>query len=90
MATAGLMAAMLGAAAVPAVGAEARHEASPSYGNVRTIDRAELGPADEQQSVRGELAKSGSDSDTMLYAGLAISLCVLGALAVAAARSRRD
>ncbi|MGW5868716.1 DUF7927 domain-containing protein [Streptomyces sp. NPDC055239] len=38
----------------------------------------------------GELADTGSDSGTMLYAGLAISLSVLGALAVAAARSRRD
>ncbi|WP_237330220.1 hypothetical protein [Streptomyces sp. BA2] len=30
----------------------------------------------------------GGESDTMLYAGLAIALCALGALAVAAARSR--
>ncbi|GAA1939539.1 hypothetical protein GCM10009837_77150 [Streptomyces durmitorensis] len=37
-----------------------------------------------------QLADTGSDSDTMLYAGLAIALCALGALAVAAARSRRD
>ncbi|MEV0528561.1 hypothetical protein AB0I66_34570 [Streptomyces sp. NPDC050439] len=43
-----------------------------------------------REGPRGELAKAGSDSDTMLYAGLAISLCALGALAVAAARSRRD
>ncbi|WP_344520853.1 LAETG motif-containing sortase-dependent surface protein [Streptomyces rectiviolaceus] len=38
----------------------------------------------------GQLAETGSNSDTMLYAGLAIALCALGALAVAAARSRRD
>ncbi|MFG2501699.1 hypothetical protein ACGFSB_26245 [Streptomyces sp. NPDC048441] len=36
------------------------------------------------------LAETGSDSHTFLYAGLAVSLCVLGTLAVAAARSRRD
>ncbi|WP_367043235.1 hypothetical protein [Streptomyces sp. Je 1-332] len=35
------------------------------------------------------LAETGDESDTMLYAGLAIALCTLGALAVAAARSRR-
>ncbi|MGW7270475.1 hypothetical protein ACWGH5_08155 [Streptomyces sp. NPDC054864] len=35
------------------------------------------------------LAEAGDESDTMLYAGLAIALCALGALAVAAARSRR-
>ncbi|MEV8317203.1 hypothetical protein AB0Q95_23850 [Streptomyces sp. NPDC059900] len=92
MATVGLMAGLLGAAAAPASAApaaEVRHGAS-SYANTRTVDRIELTPADEQHSGRGQLADSGSNSDTMLYAGLAISLCVLGALAVAAARSRRN
>lgn len=46
------------------------------------------GPVD-QADRPGQLADTGSDSDTMLYAGLAIALCALGALAVAAARSRR-
>lgn len=46
-------------------------------------DASHEGPA-------GELADTGGDSDTMLYAGLAISLFTLGVLAVAAARSRRD
>ncbi|WP_409058377.1 hypothetical protein [Streptomyces sp. SYP-A7185] len=58
--------------------------------------QARPAPQDQQAApvsrdgTPGQLADTGSDSDTMLYAGLAISLCALGVLAVAAARSRRD
>ncbi|MGY0492644.1 DUF11 domain-containing protein [Streptomyces sp. WG-D5] len=37
-----------------------------------------------------ELARTGSDSHLPLYAGLAVTLCGLGALLLAAVRSRRD
>ncbi|MGW0907060.1 hypothetical protein [Streptomyces sp. NPDC002853] len=92
MATATLAAGALGASAASAATASA---AAPTIGHAEDISRwAQARPEPpEQQGApvpRGELAKSGSDSDTMLYAGLAISLCALGALAVAAARSRRD
>ncbi|GAA2293002.1 hypothetical protein OKJ48_01970 [Streptomyces kunmingensis] len=41
-------------------------------------------------SPGAELAESGSDhSQALLYGGLAVSLCGLGALALAAVRSRR-
>ncbi|MFF1694838.1 hypothetical protein ACFVXC_14565 [Streptomyces sp. NPDC058257] len=65
-----------------------------------TRQRVQARPAPQHQqgdparpaaaSGPGQLADTGSGSGTMLYAGLAISLSVLGALAVAAARSRRD
>ncbi|MEU6678102.1 hypothetical protein [Streptomyces sp. NPDC046925] len=89
VATVGLMAGLLlGGAAVPALATAATTTAGTAA-SAEVRHGATL-RADEQQTVRGELAKAGSDSDTMLYAGLAISLCVLGALAVAAARSRRN
>ncbi|MEU6766749.1 hypothetical protein ABZ916_30150 [Streptomyces sp. NPDC046853] len=97
VATVGLMAGLLlGGAAVPALATAATTTAATAASAAATASAsAEVRHgatlrADEQQTVRGELAKAGSDSDTMLYAGLAISLCVLGALAVAAARSRRN
>ncbi|MEV0092340.1 hypothetical protein [Streptomyces sp. NPDC050738] len=37
-----------------------------------------------------ELAETGSDSHTLLYGGLAATLCGLGALILAAVRSRKD
>ncbi|MFH8490771.1 hypothetical protein [Streptomyces longisporoflavus] len=88
MATACLTAGMLGAAAIPPAAADARHDAALIAGS-GTVAPDHNRP-DKRETEPGQLAKAGSDSDTMLYAGLAISLCVLGALAVAAARSRRD
>ncbi|MFE6159864.1 hypothetical protein ACFQ7F_13240 [Streptomyces sp. NPDC056486] len=92
VATVGLTAGALSAAAA----ADVRHDVS-LYGNSRTIGHSAghsaghsmLDHANEQQSSRGELVDTGGESRTMLYAGLAFSLCVLGVLAVAAARSRR-
>lgn len=99
MATAALATGALGAAVAPAVAdADTRPRISHTGTTGDTAQRAQARPAPRQQQGErvgrhgspGELAKAGSGSDTMLYAGLAISLCVLGALAVAAARSRRD
>ncbi|MFI8874279.1 LAETG motif-containing sortase-dependent surface protein [Streptomyces sp. NPDC055243] len=104
MATATLAAGALGAATAPAAAADvvarrataANGEGSqdgdsrPRRVQARTVPRQEQREPVGQQGTRGELADTGSDSDTMLYAGLAIALCTLGALAVAAARSRRD
>ncbi|MEV6754973.1 hypothetical protein [Streptomyces sp. NPDC051214] len=89
LATATLTAGALGASAAADAGT------GPRISHTEDIARwtqAHPAPPEQQGAPvpRGELAKSGSDSDTMLYAGLAISLCALGALAVAAARSRRD
>ncbi|MGW6021614.1 hypothetical protein [Streptomyces sp. NPDC055099] len=86
MATATLAAGALGGATASAAAADAG--AGPRISHTDAVTRQEE-PV-RREGARGELAKSGSDSDTMLYAGLAISLCALGALAVAAARSRRD
>lgn len=96
LATATLTAGALGAATASAAATDAG--TGPRISHTDDIARrAQAHPAPREQQgepvrregATGELAKSGSDSDTMLYAGLAISLCVLGALAVAAARSRR-
>lgn len=97
LATATLAAGALGAATASAATADAG--TGPGIGHTDDIARrAQAQPAPREQpgepvrreGAPGQLAKSGSDSDTMLYAGLAISLCTLGALTVAGARSRRD
>ncbi|MFF1712854.1 hypothetical protein [Streptomyces sp. NPDC058268] len=95
MTTATLVAGALGAATAPAA-------AESPYGDIRAtgtmVMEAPVRPVPGHQqagtvsrgSTPGELADTGGESDTMLYAGLAISLFTLGVLAVAAARSRRD
>ncbi|MEV2254823.1 hypothetical protein AB0I94_30340 [Streptomyces sp. NPDC050147] len=96
MVTAALAAGALGASAAPAAAnADTRPGISHTgdtaqWAQERPAPRQQRGEAVDRQGSEGELAEAGSESDTMLYAGLAISLCVLGALAVAAVRSRRD
>ncbi|MEV0316944.1 hypothetical protein ACIBKX_32070 [Streptomyces sp. NPDC050658] len=46
--------------------------------------------ANRGASASGELAETGGDSDTLLYAGIATALCALGVLAMTAARRKRD
>ncbi|MGW7071451.1 hypothetical protein ACWGII_21055 [Streptomyces sp. NPDC054855] len=97
LATAALAAGALGAAIAPAAAADAgtgprisHTDDITRWAQERPAPRERGGEPVRREGATGQLAKSGSDSDTMLYAGLAISLCALGALAVAAARSRRD
>lgn len=101
LATVTLAAGALGAATAPAAAADAGTGTRVSHTDAierragarpapREQPREQQGGPVRREGATGQLAKSGSDSDTMLYAGLAISLCALGALAVAAARSRRD
>lgn len=92
MGTAVLATGALCAATVPAT---AHGQSEGTSGHALVIQRtaaavdADHGGPVSRKDAPGELADAGSDSDTMLYAGLAIALCALGALAVAAARSRR-
>ncbi|MFF1355634.1 hypothetical protein [Streptomyces sp. NPDC058297] len=57
--------------------------------SVVTPRREQARPVPPQESHGPELARTGG-SHTLLHGGLAASLCGLGVLAVAAARSRRD
>lgn len=97
LAAATLAAGALGAATASAAAADAGTGPgiSHTYDIARGVQAQPAPPGQQGEPVRregapGQLAKSGSDSDMMLYAGLAISLCALGALTVAGARSRRD
>ncbi|SDL17438.1 DUF11 domain-containing protein [Streptomyces indicus] len=52
--------------------------------------RTQARPAPPDSASSPELAETGGTSNTMLFGGLAIVMCGLGALALAASRSRRD
>ncbi|MER5443492.1 hypothetical protein [Streptomyces sp. NPDC002790] len=52
--------------------------------------QARPAPPQQQHPHGSELAETGADSHTLLYGGLAVTLCGLGALILAAVRGRKN
>ncbi|MEV5607900.1 isopeptide-forming domain-containing fimbrial protein [Streptomyces sp. NPDC052225] len=67
----------------------AKGSTDPSCTITFTVGRVQARPTPPKPTAP-ELAETGSDSHTLLYGGLAVSLCGLGALILAAVRSRRN